>query len=84
MRRHVILAVLQLLLVLGFAFGDIGFDRPGRYGLDFGHGLLILGLFVVLWIWGTVAAMRRKTRPWVAVQTLLPVFAVSLCLVLGV
>ncbi len=45
MRQHVILAVLQLLLVLGFAFGDIGFDNPGRYGLDFGDGLLILAVF---------------------------------------
>lgn len=37
---------LQGLAVLVLAFGDIGFDRPGRFGLDFDHGVF----FVLMWL----------------------------------
>ena len=41
----------QFLICVVLAFGDIGFDHPGRFGLDFGHFLLLLaaqaGLFLL-------------------------------------
>ena len=39
-----IIVVSQLVVCLVFAFGDIGFDHPGRFGLDFGHALLLLAI----------------------------------------
>ena len=41
---------LQILLVLVIVFGDIGFDHPGRHGLDFDDliGILTVFGFIVL------------------------------------
>ncbi|MFT4843086.1 MAG: hypothetical protein ACJAYX_003601 [Planctomycetota bacterium] len=53
----------QVLAVVVIVFGDIGFDRPGRFGLDFGHGLLL----VVLWFGASCAGFwlsLRVARPW--------------------
>lgn len=54
-------AVIQVLALLVLLFGDIGFDKPGRFGLDYGHALLLSGLWLIASIVGLVAAgwMRR-------------------------
>lgn len=51
---------LQVLALLVFVFGDIGFDHPGRFGLDSGHGLLL----ALLWFTASVAGFlfARATR----------------------
>ena len=72
-RKHLVLALLQLAAILCFVFGDIGFDRPGRFGLDFDDALLILGFFAVMWMWGTLLAFRRRAWNWALVQLALPV-----------
>ena len=56
-----IAAGVQALAVLVVMFGDIGFDKPGRFGLDFGDLLLIGCLWLVASITGLVTAgwMRR-------------------------
>ena len=42
MRAVISILIFQVLGVLIILFGDIGFDFPGKFGLDFGHLLLIL------------------------------------------
>lgn len=44
----------QALALLVLVFGDFGFDRPGRFGLDFGH----LVLFVApIWCLAALAGL---------------------------
>ena len=33
--------IIQSILVLILFHGDIGFDKPGKYGLSFDHGIFI-------------------------------------------
>lgn len=77
------LALAQVLLVLLFAFGDIGFDHPGRFGLDFGHGIAILAALAVLWIAGTWLAVRRRDRGWIVFEVVLPLAGIALALAAG-
>jgi hypothetical protein len=67
-----LLVAFQWLFLLVLAFGDIGFDHPGRFGLDFGHFLLIAGLYLVALVAGGVLAVRGKA--WYALlgQILVP------------
>jgi hypothetical protein len=41
-------------------FGDIGFDKPGRFGLDFGHLLLIAAAEVSLFLTLVVVSIASK------------------------
>ncbi len=41
-------------------FGDIGFDHPGRYGLDFGHFLLIVAIWALLSVGGIVIGIATR------------------------
>jgi len=44
-------SILQILAALVIAFGDIGFDHPGRFGLSFDHFVafsVIFGLAAVV------------------------------------
>lgn len=61
----------QGLVVIVLFFGDIGFDRPGRFGLDFGHLLLLLVVDVFLIAWALTIAIRARSWPYVGVQALL-------------
>ena len=36
------LLALQLLVIAVLVFGDVGFDKPGKYGLDFRHFLALI------------------------------------------
>ena len=60
MKAFWILTAVQLLICLVLETGDIGFDHPGKFGLDFGHLLLLLYLQAVLWLAGLVIALWRK------------------------
>lgn len=62
-RLKVIIGV-QALCWCVLMFGDIGFDHPGKYGLDFIHGILIVGVYAALLISGVALAIVR--RRWVA------------------
>ena len=61
--------------VLGIAvvmFGDVGFDKPGRFGLDFGHLLLIAAAEVALSIALVVfSILKKKWWPGVSSLTIL-------------
>lgn len=67
----------EVVLVLVFLLGDIGFDRPGRFGLDFGHALLILGLFLLLWLVGAWMAVRCRSWTMLGAQLALPLVAMA-------
>ena len=54
-------------------FGDIGFDKPGRLGLDADSGLLILVLYSGALLLGLAMAARHRKPAWAVVQ-LLPSF----------
>lgn len=41
------LFIVQLLLLVVIMFGDIGFDRPGRFGMSFWHGVVLISLYVI-------------------------------------
>ena len=61
----------QLLAVLVAVFGDIGFDRPGRFGLDFGHLVLVIGpIWCAAALGGLVLSLRAGKR-WVLIQLFL-------------
>jgi hypothetical protein len=67
-----ILVQCALLVVLNF--GDIGFDKPGRYGLDFEHFLVILALYVFALLAGIVVSAMRKLWGVIALQLVPTVF----------
>lgn len=55
------IAVPQVFICFVLAFGDFGFDHPGRYGLDFGHWLALLFLQSLLCAgWTVVCISQRK------------------------
>lgn len=65
----------EVVLALVVLFGDIGFDHPGRFGLDFGHALLILALFLILWSLGLWKAARARSWALLGAQLVLPIAA---------
>ncbi len=72
------LLCLQWLVLFVIAFGDIGFNRPGRYGLDFGAMLILLALYgicAIVLIY--LAVLLRKM--WRAALVLLNIALPILC-----
>jgi hypothetical protein len=64
--------VLQWLLLMILVFGDIGFDHPGRFGLDFGHFILFVFLYVVALVAGIVLAIWSRAWGSLLAQILVP------------
>ena len=61
----------QVLAVLVVVFGDIGFDRPGRFGLDFGHLVFFLApVWCAAALGGLILSLRAGKR-WFLIQVLL-------------
>lgn len=77
------LFALQVALALVFVFGDIGFDHPGRFGLDFGHLVAIGLVFAVAWGIGVWRAVRTKAWSALTVQLLLPLLALPAGLIVA-
>jgi len=61
----------QSALIVVLLFGDIGFDRPGRFGLDFGHLLLLIGVEAILVAWALRTAIRARSWTYLGIQALL-------------
>ena len=57
-----ILLAVQAVGVLVALFGDVGFDVPGRFGLDIGHLLIIAAAEVVLLI--VLAVLSIVSKKW--------------------
>ena len=60
-----VLLACQVVLCALFLFGDIGFDKAGRYGLDFDAGIIILGIYAIVILVGLILASLKKR--WVLV-----------------
>jgi hypothetical protein len=76
--RRICYGTSVVLWVLAFivTFGDIGFDHPGRYGLDFDDFLLLAALYVVVSVVTIVASLisrERRTIALVIASVILPV-----------
>ncbi len=71
MKSFWLVCVLQCLAVLVLYFGDIGFDRPGRFGLAFQHFLILMCLQGVLFIAAVTIILRRKQWKYLGAQFLL-------------
>ena len=56
-----VIFALQLLVFMIFVFGDIGFDHPGRFGLDFEDAILLFIAFVFISLFGiTISIVKRR------------------------
>lgn len=59
----------QLFICAVIVFGDIGFDHPGRFGLDFEHFLLLAGLQICLMLLSVVLAIWQRQWAFLAIPT---------------
>ena len=66
-----LICVLQCLVVLTLYFGDIGFDRPGRFGLAFDHFLGLMALLVFLFAAAATVVVRTKQWKFLSTQIVL-------------
>ncbi len=73
MRTIVKLFALQCLCIAIVKFGDIGFDRPGAYGLDFDHFVMIAIVYCAILLLGIAYAARERYWGWLAVQLIIPI-----------
>ena len=73
MIASLILLAIQCLLIGVFIFGDIGFDRPGRFGLDFDDFLLLAVIYFCCLITGLIRCMFKKQWTLAAAQLLIPI-----------
>lgn len=63
MKGAIAFFVAQLLLLGVFIFGDIGFDHPGRYGLDYDDLVKLVVFYVACLLAGVLyAAFRRQWK----------------------
>ena len=63
-----IVCFLQCLGVLVLYFGDIGFDKAGRFGLDFDHFLALMLLQICLFIAAAILIVRSRRWSYFGVQ----------------
>lgn len=69
-----ILMVCQLVLCGLLMFGDIGFDKAGRYGMDYDSGIIIVGLYGLVLLAGLIVAFGKKRWVLGCIQ-LVPILA---------
>ena len=72
-----VLLILQLLTLGVILFGDIGFDFPGRYGLDFDHFIVLAFFLVMLLATGLAWSWKRRKWSWAALQLVGPIAALT-------
>lgn len=71
MRAYWVVCGLQSLVLVVLLFGDIGFDKPGKFGLDWDHYLILLVVLVGLTISAVTIVVRRDRWNYLPVQFLL-------------
>ena len=71
-----VLTIAQALLMAVLLFGDIGFDRPGRFGMSFGHGILLSFLYLVVLIFGIVYSCVKRKWYTLFSQTMIPLLVI--------
>lgn len=82
-RRLLVLLGVQVALLLAAVLLPFGFDRPSRLGLDFGHLLVLLGVYALVWVSGLVLAIGLRRIGLALVQVALPASFVVLALPAG-
>lgn len=65
------ICIAQCLLILVLYFGDIGFDKPGRFGLDFDHLLILIVTQACLFVVAITTIIRNKQWKYISLQFLL-------------
>jgi hypothetical protein len=63
--------------VLALFFGDIGFDRPGRFGFDFSHFLVLMSLLLFSFVAAVVIICRNKRWKYLVAQLVLLIAAAA-------
>jgi hypothetical protein len=71
-RSIAVCLVIQCFSLAILFFSGIGFDHPGRFGLDFEHGVMLGVLYVGALIGGVLLAVMRKQWIVVAAQLVIP------------
>ncbi|MBX3437743.1 MAG: hypothetical protein KF861_09645 [Planctomycetaceae bacterium] len=71
------LVTIQIAMILLILLGDIGFDRAGKYGFDFGHLLLFSATYLLALAWGVVYAILKKRFGIAALQLAIPLSIVA-------
>ena len=71
------ICIMQCLLVLVLFFGDIGFDKPGKFGLAFDHLLILLILFFSLFIAAVFTVFRARQWKFLSAQLVLLALAAA-------
>jgi hypothetical protein len=84
-RAHRVLLLLaaQVALLLAAVLLPFGFDRPSGLGLDFGHLLVLLALYTLVWVRGLWLALALRRFVLAFVQIALPASFVVLALPAG-
>jgi hypothetical protein len=72
MTTSILLVLFQASLIALVCLGEIGFDHPGKYGLDFDAFLVIAAFYMIALLVGLVRSCVRKEWKFVAVQLVLP------------
>ncbi len=65
------ISIMQCLVILVLYFGDIGFDKPGRFGLAFDHFLILMFIQICLFVAAIVVIIRNKQWKFFGAQILL-------------
>lgn len=58
-------------------FGDIGFDIPGRYGLDIADAFVLAAIYLITLLVGVTICIVKRKRAALAVQVIIPVLFVA-------
>ncbi len=66
-----IAVLVQFACAAVIAFGDIGFDHPGRFGLSFGHLLWLGAVYVIALLFGVIRAAKARSTKLILVQVAL-------------
>lgn len=76
-----VLAAVLVAIVCGavIAFDDIGFDRPGRFGLDFSHFIIVALIAIVAVLTATLVAFAERS-----LASVFPILAAVLWCVVAV
>ena len=67
----------QVVCGLLLLFGDVGFDKAGRYGLDVNVGVALGVLYLVGLSAGIAVTVLRRQHRWLGAQIMAPILMVS-------
>ena len=76
MKSAIPIIVIQLLGLAVLLFGDVGFDKAGRYGLDFDHALGIAAIEVIAFLAAVWLSVAKKSWAPVSISALILIVGV--------